>query len=239
MEQFFNKNRGPIIVGGILVILILAFLLISAIVNMPAHRDSFGGLGWLLIIGATSYGAHRFTCFMRFTRFTFDETRETVIDGYAREVVSLDETHETGEARETVNETTISDETLIKLFGTNDISLISSGIEAMYSELSRLRSFVKQDVHNETVMKRLKRERDEAMQQISVISQKLSVAERQVIQPVKSRDLIEFFESITIKDGEQEDAILKSKRRQRRFTQRLRAEGYCIAIAPPHPSPHA
>ncbi len=236
-----SKKRGPIVVVGILGVLVLAFLIISAIVNMPAS-DSLGGIGWGLIIGSAGIALTRFNRFIpdftpRFTvshRFIASETDEIVLD----EPEKVTPRKRPNETHGAVNDTAVSDEMLMKLFGTTDVSIVSSSIETMYGELSQLRSQVKRSGHDESGMKRLKRERDEALQQVENISQRLASAERQAIQLVGSQDLINFFESIVIKDGDKEDAILKSGRRQRRFTQRLRAEGYCIAIAPTRPSPH-
>ena len=46
--------------------------------------------------------------------------------------------------------------------------------------------------------------------------------------PLSEEQLAAFLPTVTIKDGESENAFLDSKRRQRRLVQRMSAEGYSI-----------
>ena len=137
------------------------------------------------------------------------------------------------------------------LFGTTDMNQITTGIQAMYTELTELREGLvrNQDApedltakvsEQERIITALANERDQAQTaserwQAKAISSTQEVSElRQEMkehgkwQPLPEAELASFFPTVTIKDGPDHNAFLNSKRRQRRLMQRLSAEGYSL-----------
>ena len=137
------------------------------------------------------------------------------------------------------------------LFGTTDMNQITTGIQAMYTELTELREGAGSDQdapedlttkvsEQERIITALANERDQAQAaserwQAKAISSTQEVSElRQEMkehgkwQPLTEAELASFFPTVTLGDGSTEKPFLSSKRRQRRLIQRLSAEGYFI-----------
>ncbi len=165
--------------------------------------------------------------------------------------------HETDELEEEELALTLADRPdqlvgeISALFGTTDMNQITTGIQAMYTELTELREGAGNDQdapsdltvkvsEQERIITALANERDQAQAaserwQAKAISSTQEVSElRQEMkehgkwQPLTEVELTSFFPTVTIKDGPDHNAFLNSKRRQRRLMQRLSAEGYSI-----------
>lgn len=134
------------------------------------------------------------------------------------------------------------------LFGTTDMDQITGSVKAMYTELSKLRANNNEDKpdlsakvqQQEDLMDALRSERDKAQALVSeweakainssqeVEQLKKEMEERLQWELVDEEQIEEFFSTVTIKDGDNHNAFLESKRRQRRLMQRMSAEGYFI-----------
>ena len=165
--------------------------------------------------------------------------------------------HETDELEEEELALTLADrpdqlvQEISALFGTTDMNQITTGIQAMYTELEELREGAGSDQdapedltakvsEQERIITALANERDQAQAaserwQAKAISSTQEVSElRQEMkehgkwQPLTEAELASFFPTVTIKDGPDHNAFLNSKRRQRRLMQRLSAEGYSL-----------
>ena len=165
--------------------------------------------------------------------------------------------HETDEPLEEEVALTLADrpdqlaQGISALFGTTDMNQITTGIQAMYTELEELRegtgnvqdaphSLTAKVSEQERLITALANERDQAQAaserwQAKAISSTQEVSElRQEVkehgkwQPLTEAELGSFFPTVTLGDGSTEKPFLSSKRRQRRLIQRLSAEGYFI-----------
>ena len=139
-------------------------------------------------------------------------------------------------------------ESIQQLFGTTDMKQITTGIQAMYAELEEWRT---KEVRSqpdlaiklsqlEKTITTLTSERDQAQaagerwqakaisstQEVDGLRQEITKYGKWEI--VDDEDLAAFFPTVTLSDSQTEEPFLASKRRQRRLTQRLSAEGYSI-----------
>ena len=123
---------------------------------------------------------------------------------------------------------------IVELFGTHDFDQITGSVKAMYIELEGLRTAAPKETAVDITKLTSEIEKAQAVSarwEAKAISSTQEVAElRQEIKehgkwrPLSEEQLAAFLPTVTIKDGESENAFLDSKRRQRRLTQRLSAE---------------
>ena len=242
MEKFIQQNKGPLLAMGSAAVGLVLLLLISALVNLPqpapaaapsenVNPNIWQNLFWLLLVGG---GGAAVVLFIRRrqSRHETDEPSEEVALTLADRPDQL------------VQE-------ISALFGTTDMNQITTGIQAMYAELTELREGAGSDQdapedlttkvsEQERIITALANERDQAQaaserwqakaisstQEVSGLRQEMK--EHGKWQPLTEAELASFFPTVTIKDGNDHKAFLNSKRRQRRLMQRLSAEGYSI-----------
>ena len=241
-----EKYKGPLIALSTGLVVMFVLIILSALVNLPTNASQVSSqtnnqaapnlsgltlIGWLILLGGVVSGV---IWLLR------DSTGEEEDDSH----YALADTR-----RQLQNAERIIEQ-MKELFGTTDIKQITAGIQAMYSELEehRARGEInsEQDTQNlaektkeqESAIEAITSERDQAraalskwqtkavqgQKEISSLRQKL----KKVPQSVEEEELTAFFATVTLKDGNSEDAFLSSKRRQRRLMQRLRAEGLTI-----------
>ena len=236
MDEFIKKNKGPLIAISSAAVGLVVLIIISALANMPTASEInigqfLANIFWMLLIGGLLAGI---LLFMR-ERLASDEKDDEEEEEAA--LTLADSPHQLAQG-------------ISALFGTTDMNQITTGIQAMYAELEKLRALSSdQDAphslaakvsEQERIITTLTNERDQAQAarekwQAKAISSTQEVSElREEIKEhgkwevVDEEKLAAFFPTVTLGDRSTEKPFLSSKRRQRRLIQRLSAEGYFI-----------
>lgn len=253
MNDFIEKNRGPLIAffgaGGGLVVLVI----ISAIVNMPSDINLgqiVVNLIWVIFLGGLLVAGFLYAR-ERFDGEVFLTEEDTLLEEEvpAERPLGGDPGAEAAphhrplltETLEKIAPRIPLGEKLKALFGTTNMVQITKGVEAMYGELEELRvkggptqatnqemitKLTSEIEKAQTVSARWEAKAISSTQEVAKLRQELR--EHGKWRPLSEEQLTVFLPTVTIKDGVSEKAFIESKRRRRRLMQRMNAEGYSI-----------
>lgn len=123
MDEFIQKNKGPLIATGGSAGGLVVLIVISAIVNMPEDISWLGILSnliWFVLIGAFLVGASLYAR-GHYLDFQYLETEEDL----------LIETGRASEGKSVPVERNLMSDEVEKLFGTTDMNQVTKAVGAM------------------------------------------------------------------------------------------------------------